>query len=41
MLRTKPEGHTMNKGVQMQFCFSFEKSSVFFAEGVEADLCNQ
>lgn len=42
ILRTKPKRHTMNKGgVQMQFCFSFQKSSVFFAEGVEADLCHQ
>lgn len=42
ILRTKPKWHTMNKGgVQMQFCFSFEKSSEFFAEEVEADLCHQ
>lgn len=42
ILRTKPKRHTMNKGgVQMQFCFSFEKSSELFAEEVEADLCHQ
>lgn len=42
IVRTKPKWHTMNKGgVQMQFCFSFEKSSEFFAEEVEADLCHQ